>query len=129
MTGDPSGPRYDQRATTPFAGVVFKVRPDLSLYASYVEGLSQGDTAPTSAAISNPGEQLSPFKSKQKEIGAKFNLNDDMLATISLFELTRPISGISGNPFGVFGANSTRGGAATFPGEGPRGVRILGSSH
>src|SRR3546814_7625061 len=41
MTGDPSGPRYDQRATTPFAGVVFKVRPDLSLYASYVEGLSQ----------------------------------------------------------------------------------------
>src|SRR3546814_9528039 len=90
MTGDPSGPRYDQRATTPFAGVVFKVRPDLSLYASYVEGLSQGDTAPTSAAITNPGETLPPFKSKQKEIGAKYNLNDDMLATVSLFELTRP---------------------------------------
>src|SRR3546814_15869174 len=67
MTGDPSGPRYDQRATTPFAGVVFKVRPDLSLYASYVEGLSQGDTAPTSAAITNPGETLPPFKSRSEE--------------------------------------------------------------
>ncbi|MCD0502199.1 TonB-dependent receptor [Bordetella petrii] len=126
MTGEPSGPYYDERATTPLAGVVFKIRPDLSLYASYVEGLSQGDTAPTSAAISNPGEMLSPFKSKQKEIGAKFNPNDDMLATISLFELTRPSSGISGDTFGVFGEQRNRGVEATFAGEISRGVRLLG---
>ena len=126
MNGEPSGPYYDKRATTPFAGVVFKVRPDISLYASYVEGLSRGDTAPTSAAISNPGESLPPFKSKQKELGAKFNLNDDMLATISLFELTRPSSGISGNTFGVFGEQRNRGVEATFAGEVARGVRLLG---
>lgn len=126
MNGEPSGPYYDKRATTPFAGVVFKVRPDISLYASYVEGLSRGDTAPTSAAISNPGESLSPYKSKQKEIGAKFNLNDDMLATISLFELTKPSSGISGNTFGVFGEQRNRGIEATFAGEVTRGVRLLG---
>lgn len=126
MTGDPSGPRYDERATTPFAGVVVKVRPDLSLYASYVEGLSQGDTAPTSAAITNPGETLPPFKSKQKEIGVKYNLNDDILATISLFELTRPSSGISGDTFGVFGEQRNRGLEATFAGEVTRGVRLLG---
>ncbi|MBO9352360.1 TonB-dependent siderophore receptor [Bordetella petrii] len=126
MTGDPSGPGYDEHATTPFVGAVVRVRPDISLYASYVEGLSQGDTAPTSAAISNPGEQLSPFKSKQKEIGAKFDLNDDMLATISLFELTRPSSGISGDTFGVFGEQRNRGIEATFAGEVARGVRLLG---
>jgi len=126
MTGEPGGPRYDKRATTPLAGVVFKVRPDLSLYASYVEGLSQGDTAPTSAAITNPGETLSPFKSKQKEIGAKYNLNDDMLATVALFELTRPSSGISGNTFGEFGEQRNRGIEATFAGEVARGLRLLG---
>jgi len=126
MTGEPGGPRYDKRATTPFAGAVLKVRPDLSLYASYVEGLSQGDTAPTSAAITNPGETLSPFKSKQKEIGAKYNLDDKMLATIALFELTRPSSGISGNTFGVFGEQRNRGVEATFAGEVARGLRLLG---
>ncbi|HYG42449.1 MAG TPA: TonB-dependent receptor [Bordetella sp.] len=126
MNGDPSGPRYDKHATTPFAGVVFKVRPDLSLYASYIEGLSQGDTAPTSAAISNPGEILPPFESKQKEVGAKYNLNDDMLATISLFELTRPSSGISGDTFGVFGEQRNRGVEATFAGQVTRNVRLLG---
>lgn len=126
MNGEPSGPYYDEHATTPLAGIVFRLRPDLSLYASYVEGLSQGDTAPTSAAISNPGEQLAPFKSKQKEIGLKYNLNDDMLATLSLFELTKPSSGISGNTFGVFGEQRNRGVEATFAGEVARGVRLLG---
>jgi len=125
-TGEPSGPRYDKRATTPFAGVVFKVRPDLSLYASYVEGLSQGDTAPTSAAITNPGETLPPFKSKQKEIGVKYNPSENTLATLSLFELKRPSSGISGDTFGVFGEQRNRGLEATFASEVTRGVRLMG---
>ncbi|OZI63013.1 TonB-dependent receptor [Bordetella genomosp. 11] len=124
--GEPSGPRYDKSAITPLAGVVFKILPDVSVYASYVEGLSQGDTAPTSAAITNPGETLSPFKSKQKEIGVKYNLNDDMLATVALFELTRPSSGISGNTFGEFGEQRNRGVEASFAGEVTRGVRLLG---
>ncbi|CAM3512133.1 TonB-dependent receptor [Bordetella sputigena] len=124
--GEPSGPRYDKSAITPLAGVVFKILPDVSVYASYVEGLSQGDTAPTSAAITNPGETLSPFKSKQKEIGVKYNLNDDMLATVALFELTRPSSGISGNTFGEYGEQRNRGVEASFAGEVTRGVRLLG---
>jgi len=126
LTGSPSGPRYDESATTPFAGMVFQVRPDLSLYASYIEGLSQGDTAPTSVAISNPGEMLPPFKSKQKEVGIKYNPSEDMLATLSVFELTRPSSGISGDTFGVFGEQRNRGVEATFAGEVSRGVRLLG---
>src|SRR3546814_669231 len=49
-----------------------------------------------------------------------------LLATISLFELTRPSSGISGNTFGVFGEQRNRGVEATFAGEVTRGVRLLG---
>jgi len=125
-TGLPSGARYDESATTPFAGIVFKLRPDISLYASYVEGLSQGETAPTSAAITNPGEVLPPYKSKQKEIGAKFDLDGSMVATLSLFELTKPSAGISGSTFGVFGEQRNRGAEAALAGEVARGVRLLG---
>ncbi|MGC4059495.1 MAG: TonB-dependent receptor [Aquabacterium sp.] len=57
--------RYDRSATTPLAGVVYKLQPQLSLYGSYVEGLSPGDTAPVSG-ISNPGEMMPPYHSKQK---------------------------------------------------------------
>ncbi|MGK6306119.1 TonB-dependent receptor [Variovorax sp. DT-64] len=126
VTGAASGPQYDERATTPFAGIVFKVRPDISLYASYVEGLSRGETAPVSAAISNPGQSLPPYESKQKEIGAKFDLSGNMMATVSLFELTKPSAGISGTTFGVFGEQRNRGVEATLAGEVTRGVRLLG---
>ncbi len=125
-TGRPFGAYYEESATTPVAGVVFKLRPDVSLYASYIEGLSRGDVAPVSAAISNPGVALPPYKSKQKEIGVKFDLDGGMVAGVSLFELTKPSAGISGSTFGVFGEQRNRGVEATLAGEVTRGVRLLG---
>lgn len=126
-TGRPSGARYDKDALTPFVGVVFKLQPSVSLYASYVEGLSQGDTAPVSAALSNPGAVMPPYKSKQKEVGAKFDLGHAM-ATLALFELTKPSAGISGNTFGIFGEQRNRGVEASLAGEVARGVRLLGGA-
>ena len=49
-----------------------------------------------------------------------------MLATVALFELTRPSSGISGNTFGEFGEQRNRGVEASFAGEVTKGVRLLG---
>src|SRR5690606_33471586 len=37
--------RYDKSRVTPMAGIVFKARPDVALYANYIEGLAKGDTA------------------------------------------------------------------------------------
>lgn len=126
LTGESSGAYYKESATTPVAGLVFKVRPGVSLYASYIEGLSRGETAPISAAISNPGAVMPPSKSKQKEIGAKFELDGNMTAAVSLFELTMPSAGISGATFGVFGEQRNRGVEATLAGELTRGVRVIG---
>lgn len=123
-TGAPTQ-RYEQAATTPFAGVVFKLQPEVSLYASYVEGLSQGASGPTDASVDNPGVVLPPFKSKQKEIGVKFKLGK-MLATTSLFELSRPSAGVVNRHFGLFGEQRHRGLEATVAGEVTRGVRLLG---
>ncbi|ADU97882.1 TonB-dependent siderophore receptor [Alicycliphilus denitrificans BC] len=127
MTGAASGPYYDKSATTPLAGVVFKLRPNWSLYASYVEGLSRGETAPVSAAIANPGEAMPPYRSKQKEIGAKFD-HGGFLATVGLFELTRPSAAVSGNVFGVNGEQRNRGLEASVAGEVARGLRLLGGA-
>lgn len=125
-TGRPSGAYYKESATTPVAGIVFKLQPNISLYASYIEGLSRGDSAPISAAISNPGTVLPPYKSKQKEFGAKFDLGGTMLASVSAFELTKPSAGISGSTFGVFGEQRNRGVEATIAGEVTNGVRLVG---
>ena len=125
-TGQASGAYYDESATTPMAGVVYKLQPHISLYASYIEGLSRGEVAPISAAISNPGAVMPPYKSKQKEIGVKFDLDGGMVAAVSLFELTKPSAGLSGSTFGVFGEQRNRGVEATLAGELARGVRVLG---
>jgi len=125
-TGQASGGYYDESATTPVAGVVYKIQPRISLYASYIEGLSRGEVAPISAAISNPGAVMPPYKSKQKEIGVKFDLDGGMVAAVSLFELTKPSAGISGSTYGVFGEQRNRGVEATLAGELARGVRVLG---
>ena len=53
-----------------------KVAPSVSLYANYIEALVAGDTAPANAngkPVPNVGTSLSPYVSKQKEIGVKYD--------------------------------------------------------
>lgn len=60
---------YEKRRTSPVVGLVVKPLKEISLYTNYIEGLSQGGTAPSTAA--NRGEMLTPYVSKQKEAGLK----------------------------------------------------------
>jgi len=88
-----TGIKYNKNADTPFVGILYKVAPFASLYASYVEGLQQGGRAPdNNPAYSNPGEQLPPYVAKQKEVGIKLDF-DEWIATAALYELTRPLAG------------------------------------
>ncbi|MCX5468958.1 TonB-dependent receptor [Acinetobacter nematophilus] len=81
--------RYDKSATTPGAAILFKATDYLSLYANYIEGLSQGTTAPYTAV--NAGEVFAPFKTKQKELGLKVELGQ-FSNTLSVFEIEKPSS-------------------------------------
>jgi iron complex outermembrane receptor protein len=47
--------------------VVFKVSEQFSLYASYMEGLSQGNRA---VDLDQPDQIFAPFISRQVEVGA-----------------------------------------------------------
>ncbi|AGH86423.1 TonB-dependent receptor [Ralstonia pseudosolanacearum] len=115
---------YDKRAVTPMAGIVIKPwRGDVSLYANYIEGLSKGDIAPTTA--SNAGQVFAPYKTRQYEAGVKVDRNG-LLATLAVFQITKPSGQLTGTVYGVDGEQRNRGVELNLSGEPVRGVRLLG---
>lgn len=78
---------YDKTKVSPVLGVVVKPWDGISLYANYIEGLSQGATAPGTTA--NRGETLAPYVSKQKEVGAKFDFGK-VRVTTAYFTTEKP---------------------------------------
>lgn len=116
---------YDRSVNSPSAGIVVKPWEDWSLYANYIEGLSQGARAPDNA--DNAGEVLPPFVSKQHEIGVKHD-SGTLLTTLSYFEIKRP-SAITDPVTNVFSANGeqrNRGLELETFGEITRGLRFIG---
>lgn len=120
---------YDKSVVTPAVGVVFKPwGPNVSLYASYVQGLSQGGSiSTTNGYVRN--HTFAPYETKQGEIGVKWNAGG-FTNTLALYQITQPTL-ISFNVAG--GLDATDGGEKrvrglewnTF-GELTRGVRLLG---
>ncbi|KAJ8136178.1 hypothetical protein OY671_010609, partial [Metschnikowia pulcherrima] len=68
-TGDRTSD-YGKSAVTPAIALVVKPTQRSSSYGNYIEGSSQGGTAPAEAV--NAGETFKPDVSKQYEIGAKY---------------------------------------------------------
>lgn len=81
---------YEEGAISPLAGIVIKPFNNVSLYANHTEGLTRGAIVPIdSNNFSNKGEALTPYKSKQNEVGVKVDFG--RITTIaSLFEIERP---------------------------------------
>lgn len=71
------------------ASLMYKPVDPLMLYVTYADSLQQGDTAPTGA--NNAGNILSPYRSKQVEVGSKLAVNK-MLLTAALFQIERPFA-------------------------------------
>lgn len=69
--------------------ILIKANDWISVYANYMEGLSQGATAPNTAA--NAGETFAPYKTKQKEAGIKFD-SGEFAQMVSIYEIKRPNS-------------------------------------
>ncbi|AWH17699.1 TonB-dependent siderophore receptor [Stenotrophomonas sp. ZAC14D2_NAIMI4_7] len=117
--------RYKQSATTPAAAILFKLGRRVSLYANSIEGLSQGATAPTTAA--NAGEVFPPFKTKQAELGLKLDAGR-FAHSFSLFQIKRP-SGFTdpvSNLYSFGGEQRNRGADWSFFGSPLDGVRLMG---
>lgn len=115
--------RYDDSAVTPLAGIVFKAMPQLSLYANHIQGLSKGDIAPNTA--SNAGQVFAPYKSRQHEVGVKSELGN-LLATLALFQITRPSGQLYGTVYRADSEQRNRGLEMHLSGSAAPGVRLLG---
>lgn len=121
---------YDEDALTPLVGLVVKPwGPHVSLYGNYIEGLSPGVTVGT--AFANAGETLSPYETKQSELGVKWE-SGSFTNTFSLFRIERPFTvsvPTGGLPrLELGGEQLNRGLEWNIFGELARNVRILGGA-
>ncbi|CAM3425352.1 TonB-dependent receptor [Paracidovorax anthurii] len=117
---------YQRSRTTPAIAAVYKQTERLSFYANYVEALSQGATAPSTAV--NANEVFPPFVSKQGEVGVKVDWGR-LTTTLSAFEIRRP-SGLldASNRYSVDGEQRNRGVELQWFGELQRSLRVLGGA-
>lgn len=116
---------YDKGAVSPLLGIVFRPNPTVSLYANRAEGLSKGETAPTSAA--NAGEVLAPYRSTQYEVGVKL-VHGAAAATISAFQISKVSGVMTGTRFAADGEQRNRGLEFGVRDEIVPGVRISASA-
>jgi len=124
VTGNRIDPSYKKSAITPVAALVFKVTPVLSVYGNYIEGLTQGPTAPADAI--NANQMFPPSKAKQMEVGTKYDFGR-FAATFSAFQFERAngYRNPATNVFGVDGQQRNRGLELVTQGEVATGVRLL----
>ncbi len=75
---------FKQSHTTPSAGLVYKITPNLSSYVNYAQGF-----VPT-GGLDCANQPLKATTSTNKELGLKFETSDGLLgATLSLFDLNQ----------------------------------------
>jgi iron complex outermembrane receptor protein len=116
--------RYDQGAVTPVAGFVYKPSKEVSLYANYAEALQQGPTA-SGANIDNIGQMFAPYRSRQKEVGVKYD-GGRLGLSAALFTISQPSAYVQDRHFGVFGEERHRGLELSVFGMPAHGLRLLG---
>ena len=116
---------YDEEKVSPSGGILFKATDKLSLYANYMEGLSQGKIAPSTSI--NEDEIFPPFVSRQVEVGAKYDAGA-FAVTAAVFRIKQPAyeTNAATRVFGPNGKRQNDGVELSVFGEPLKGVRLLG---
>ncbi|KWT11878.1 TonB-dependent receptor [Pseudomonas amygdali] len=122
VKGDTS---YDEEKVSPSGGILYKVTDDFSVYANYMEGLSQGKIAPSTSV--NEDQIFPPFVSRQIEVGAKYDLGSYAF-TASVFRIKQPAyeTNTTSRVFGPNGKRRNDGVELTMFGEPLKGFRLQG---
>ncbi|WP_321813987.1 MULTISPECIES: TonB-dependent siderophore receptor [unclassified Paraburkholderia] len=118
---------YNQSATTPILGIVYKLQPNLSIYANRAESLVEGGTAPSGSA--NVGQAIAPFKAKQYEAGIKYDANH-YGAALAVYQIKQQVAYTNSvtNIYGADGIQRHRGVEFSMYGEPVKGLRLIGGA-
>ena len=122
---------YQASRTSPAVGAVWKASKQLSVYANYIEGLTQGETAPATSAgapVANAGQALAPYVFRQKEVGLKYDAGK-FGAGAAVFSTSRPRAFVNpSNLFAAAGEDRHAGVELNVFGLPTRGLRLLGGA-
>ncbi len=119
---------YDESTVTPVFGLVVKPWERISLYANYIEGLVQGEEVPAlvgGVAVANANEIFDPFKSKQYEVGAKYDAGT-LGGSVAIFRINQPSTVLVGNVVKEAGEQRNEGIELSVYGQLNEEVRVLG---
>ncbi|SFN31795.1 iron complex outermembrane recepter protein [Nitrosospira briensis] len=78
---------YKAENINPSLSLMYKPVDNVSIYASYIEGVEESGQAPANRA--NNGEILAPAVSKQKEVGVKAIVAQGILLQVAYFDIKR----------------------------------------
>ena len=93
----PSHTKAEKDKLLPRLGGVFDINESFSVFASYSEGM-RGQ----SYSLFLPGSKPAPAESRSKEVGVKFDVNDQLTGQVALFHVDRTnvVVGSPGTPTG-----------------------------
>ena len=116
----------DETVFSPSYGIVHKMGKHASIYANYMQGLEAGETV-TDTNAANYGQSFAPYKTKQYEIGTKFDFGK-YTTTLSAFDIREPslIENELTKYYELTGEVRHRGIEWNIFGEPKKGTRILG---
>jgi iron complex outermembrane receptor protein len=116
---------YSDHGVSPSGSIIFKPSANSSLYATYENSMLAGDLAP--AGTVNAGDSLSPYRTKQYEVGYKVDF-DKINFTAALFEIKRPFANINplDNVFEISGEQVNKGLELSAVGQVVEGLTMYG---
>ncbi|WP_226949428.1 TonB-dependent receptor [Psychrobacter namhaensis] len=116
---------YDESKWTPSIGIVYQPSMDWSVYGNYIESLVKGDTAPLKATVTNGGQDLAPYVSKQTEVGVKYD-NGMIGSSLAIFHTEEPRDYVDDtNTFVAAGENRHQGAELSVFGSPSENMRII----
>ncbi|HEY0746631.1 MAG TPA: TonB-dependent siderophore receptor [Steroidobacteraceae bacterium] len=126
-------PEYADHGLSSSASLMYKPQTNMTVYATYASSLQAGDLAPTGpvgnagTSLTNAGMSLSPYRSKEYEIGYKASLAKIDI-TAALFHIQRPFANINpaDDAFEITGLQVNNGLEVSAIGEVVKGLTIYG---
>lgn len=131
-TTQASNGKYQKSTTTPAFALMYFPSDEWSIFGNYMQSLSKGENAPmtttingTTTPLTNAGQAMSPYVTKQTEIGVKYD-NGVIGAGLTAFKTDKPRYKIVNTTFKEQGKNEHKGLELNVYGQPMDNVRVLG---